>query len=110
MPRTMQFEDDGSTTAVRAGCLERIPLDEDGFVPPHKQPGPTGEPSVSRRMAAEPPNIRPDLHKLITCHDDVLTKVEAGAVLPEYVRLHLKEERTLLVDILESLGEDDATA
>jgi hypothetical protein len=43
MPRTTQFEDDGSTTAVCAGCLERIPLDEDGFVPPHKQPGPTGE-------------------------------------------------------------------
>jgi hypothetical protein len=67
-------------------------------------------PPLSRRMAAEPPEIRPDLHKLITCHDDLLSKIEAGAVLPEYVRLHLKEERTLLVDILESLDEDDATA
>lgn len=66
-------------------------------------------PPFSRRMAAKPPDIRPDLHKLITCHDDVLSKVEAGARLPEFVRLHLKEERALLVDILESLGEGDAT-
>ena len=68
------------------------------------------KPSLSRKMGAEPPDIRPDLHRLITCHDDLLSKVEAGAVLPEYVRLHLKEERTLLVDILGSLDEDDATA
>jgi hypothetical protein len=38
MPGTDQSEQDGSTTAICAGCLERLPLDEDGFVPPHKQP------------------------------------------------------------------------
>ena len=104
MPRSVRLEEDGSATGVRAGCKERVALDADGFVSPHSSQGLQQNPFPSRRVAAEPPDIRPDLHKLITCHDDVLSKIEAGAVLPDYVRLHLKQERALLVDILGSLG------
>lgn len=46
MPPSVQFEEDGSTTGICAGCKERVTLDADGFVPPHKQPGPTREPSL----------------------------------------------------------------
>lgn len=48
-------------------------------------------------MSAATPDIRPDLDALITLLDDLLAKVEAGAVLPEHVRIHLKEERALLL-------------
>jgi hypothetical protein len=37
MQRTTRYEEDGSTTGVCAGCLERMALDADGFVPPHKE-------------------------------------------------------------------------
>lgn len=104
LPRTTRFEKDDSTTGICGGCMERMTLDADGFVSPHSSEGLPQNPFPSLRLAAEPPDIRPDLHKLITCHDDVLSKIEAGAVLPEYVRLQLKEERALLMDILSSLG------
>jgi hypothetical protein len=51
----------------------------------------------------------PDLHKLITLRDSVLSKAEAVAVLPERVRIHLKEERALLVNLLESPGRETGT-
>ena len=41
LPRTERLEDSGSTTAICAGCLERLELDEEGFVPPHEQPDPS---------------------------------------------------------------------
>ena len=55
-------------------------------------------------MSAEASDVRPDLHKIISLLDDVLGKAEAGRVLPEHVRIHLKEERALLLKILNSLG------
>ena len=57
-------------------------------------------------MSAATPDIRPDLDALITLLDDLLAKVEAGAVLPEHVRIHLKEERALLLKIFNSLGAE----
>ena len=51
-------------------------------------------------MSAEASDLRPDLHKIISLLDDVLGKAEAGRVLPEHVRIHLKEERTLLLKLL----------
>jgi len=38
MPHTERFEEDGSTTGICPGCLERMALDAEGFVPPHKEP------------------------------------------------------------------------
>ena len=38
MPRTERFEEGGSTTGICAGCLERVALDPEGFVPPHSEP------------------------------------------------------------------------
>jgi ribosome-binding protein aMBF1 (putative translation factor) len=60
-------------------------------------------------MSVEAPDVRPDLHQRITLLDNVLRKTEAGAVLPERVRIHLKEERALLVNLLESLGRETGT-
>lgn len=53
-------------------------------------------------MSAEAPDVRPDLHQLITLFDNGLSKTEAGAVLPERICIHLKEERAPLVNLLES--------
>lgn len=60
-------------------------------------------------MSPEAPDIRPDLHKIITLLDDVLGKAETGAILPEQVRIHLEEERAVLVKLLESLGGGTGT-
>ena len=55
-------------------------------------------------MSVEASDVRPDLHKIISLLDDVLGKAEAGSGLPEHVLIHLKEERTLLLKLLNSLG------
>ena len=51
-------------------------------------------------MSAEAFDVRSDLPKIISLLDDVSGKAEAGRVLPEHVRIHLKEERTLLLKLL----------